>query len=152
MANAAASAKLPRMKAFIIRWLCTTLAVAVAAWITGIVYASPASLFAVALILGFLNAFVRPVLLLLSLPFIIVTLGLFILIVNTLLFWFVSGIVPGFAVTGFWQAFFAALIVSVVNWALSSVFQTSDGRYRLITYHGEEKRIQGRVVEPESKE
>jgi putative membrane protein len=135
------------MKHFIIRWLCTTLAVAVAAWITGISYASPATLFVAALLLGFVNAFVRPVLLLLSLPFIIVTLGFFILIVNTLLFWMVSGLVPGLAVSGFWQAFFAALVVSVVNWALSSFFQASDGSYHLITHHGAEKPVSGRVID-----
>src|SRR5688500_13468269 len=105
------------MKPFIIRWLCTTVAVAVSAWMTGIPYENPGWLFVVALLLGFINAFIRPVLLLLSLPFIIVTLGAFILVVNTLLFWLVSGLVPGFGpVHGFWQAFFAAMIVSIVNW------------------------------------
>jgi putative membrane protein len=140
------------MKLFIIRWLCTTLAVAVAAWITGINYASPASLFAVALLLGLLNAFIRPILLLLSLPFIVVTLGFFILIVNTLLFWFVSELVPGFAVSGFWQAFFAALIVSVVNWALSSVFQTQDGSFRITTRYGSVKQANARVIEESPRE
>jgi putative membrane protein len=140
------------MKAFIIRWLCTTVAVAVAAWITGISYSSAGSLLAVALLLGLVNAFVRPVLLILSFPFIIVTLGFFILLVNTLLFWMVSGLVPGFAVSGFWQAFFAALIVSVVNWALSLIFRTSDGRYHLITHHGAEKSIPGRVIDSDSRE
>jgi putative membrane protein len=136
------------MSPFIIRWLCTTLAVAAAAWVTGIHYSSPAWLFVVALLLGFVNAFVRPVLLLLSLPFIVVTLGAFILIVNTLLFWLVSGLVPGFEVGGFWQAFFAALIVSFVNWILSLFFRTSDGRVHIITHHGREKAITGRVIEP----
>ncbi len=135
------------MKPFIIRWLCTTLAVAVAAWITGVHYTEPWQLFAVALMLGLLNAFIRPVLLLLSLPFIIFTLGFFILIVNTLLFWFVSNLVPGFEVSGFWQAFFAALIVSIVNWALSSVFQSHDGRYHLITHHGVIKEANARVID-----
>ncbi|MEQ1859169.1 MAG: phage holin family protein [Chthoniobacteraceae bacterium] len=135
------------MKAFVIRWLCTTLAVAVAAWITGIPYDSAASLFGVALLLGLVNAFIRPVLLLLSLPFIVVTLGFFILIVNTLLFWFVSGLVPGISVSGFWQAFFAAFIVTVVNWALSSVFRTSEGEVRFITHHGTIKQANARIIE-----
>jgi putative membrane protein len=140
------------MKAFIIRWLCTTLAVAVAAWITGAHYTETWQLFAVALLLGLVNAFIRPVLLLLSLPFIIVTLGFFILIVNTLLFWMVSNLVPGFEVHGFWQAFFAAIIVSIVNWALSSVFQTSDGKFRIITHHGVIKQANARVIEDTSRE
>jgi putative membrane protein len=135
------------MKPFVIRWLCTTLAVAVAAWMTGISYSGVWTLFVVALLLGFVNAFVRPVLMLLGLPFIVVTLGFAILILNALLFWMVSGLVPGFQVGGFWQAFFAALIVSIVNWALSLFFKTSDGQYHLITYHGGEKPVAGRVIE-----
>jgi putative membrane protein len=135
------------MSPFIVRWLCTTLAVAVAAWITGIHYTSPAWLFVAALLLGFVNAFVRPVLLLLSLPFIVVTLGAFILIVNTLLFWLVSGLVPHFEVSGFWQAFFAALIVSIVNWVLSLFVRSNDGSVHIITQQGREKAITGRVIE-----
>jgi putative membrane protein len=138
------------MKPFIIRWLCTTVAVGVAAWITGINYSGAASLFAVSLLLGLVNAFVRPVLILLGLPFIVVTLGFAILVLNALLFWMVSGLVPDFKVSGFWQAFFAALIVSVVNWGLSLVFKTSDGRYHLITHHGGEKLVSGRVIEIDS--
>ena len=137
------------MKPFIIRWLCTTVAVAVAAWITGISYSGLASLFAVALLLGLVNAFVRPILLILGLPFIVVTLGFAILVLNALLFWMVSGLVPDFKVSGFWQAFFAALIVSVVNWGLSLIFKTSDGRYHLISHHGAEKPVRGRVIDVE---
>jgi putative membrane protein len=135
------------MKLFIIRWLCTTAAVAVAAWMTGISYSGVWSLFVVALLLGLVNAFVRPVLMLLGLPFIVVTLGFAILILNALLFWMVSGLVPHFKVSGFWQAFFAALIVSIVNWFLSLFLKTSDGRYQLITHDDGEKRVAGRVVE-----
>src|SRR4030095_10520701 len=138
------------MKPFIIRWLCTTVAVGVAAWITGINYSGAASLFAVSLLLGLVNAFVRLVLILLGLPFIVVTLGFAILVLNALLFWMVSGLVPDFKVSGFWQAFFAALIVSVVNWGLSLVFKTSDGQYHLITHHGGEKLVSGRVIEIDS--
>jgi putative membrane protein len=138
---------LESMKPFIVRWLCTTAAVAVAAWMTGIHYSGAASLFAVALLLGLVNAFVRPVFLVLGLPFIVVTLGFAILVLNALLFWMVSGLVPDFKVSGFGQAFFAALIVSVVNWVLSLFFKTSDGRYHLISHHGVEKRLSGRVID-----
>lgn len=140
------------MKPFVLRWLCTTVAVAVAAWMTGISYSGIWTLFVVALLLGLVNAFVRPVLMLLGLPFIVVTLGFAILILNALLFWMVSGLVPDFKVTGFWQAFFAALIVSVVNWALSLFFKSSDGQYHIITYHGQEKQVSGRVIDVESRE
>lgn len=137
------------MKPFIVRWLCTTVAVGVAAWVTGISYSGVWTLFVVALLLGLVNAFVRPVLMLLGLPFIVVTLGFAILILNALLFWMVSGLVPDFKVGGFWQAFFAALIVSMVNWMLSLFFKTSDGRYHIISYHGEEKPVSGRVIDVE---
>jgi len=136
------------MKPFVIRWLCTTVAVAVAAWMTGIEFTSSVALFVVALLLGLVNAFIRPVLLLLGLPFIVVTLGFGILVLNALLFWMVSGFVPDFKVSGFWQAFFAALIVSIVNWTLSLFFQTDDGRYQIITQHQEgEKLANARVVD-----
>jgi putative membrane protein len=138
------------MKPFIIRWLCTTVAVAMAAWITGINYSGAASLFAVALLLGLVNAFVRPVLLLLGLPFILVTLGFAILVLNALLFWMVTGLVPDFKVSGFGQAFFAALIVSIVNWVLSLFFKASDGHYHVITHQGE-KQVSGRVIDVESR-
>lgn len=116
------------MKMFFLRWLCTTLAVAVAAWITGIRFEGFGSLLGAALLLGLVNAFIRPVLMLLSLPFIVATLGVFILVVNALLFWLVSALVPGFAVSGFWQAFFAALITGFVNWLLSAFFAGGSGR------------------------
>lgn len=92
-------------------------------------------LFAASLLLGIINAFVRPVLLLLSIPFIIVTMGLFILVVNALLLMLVSGLVPGFFVSGFWSAFFGAIVIWLVSWPLSCFFRASDGRVRVITHH-----------------
>lgn len=135
------------MKPFLTRWLCTTVAVGVAAWITGVEFAGWGSLVGTALLLGLANAFVRPLLMLLSLPFIVLSLGFFILVVNALLFWAVSGLVPGVEVEGFQQAFFAALLVSIINWVLSLFFKGSDGRYHLISHHGTLKPVQGRVVE-----
>ncbi len=140
------------MKAFLTRWLITTIAVAIAAQLTGMTYESLGSLAVVALLLGIVNALVRPVLLLLSLPFIILSLGFFILVVNALLMWLVGNLVPGFHVGGFSHAFFGALIVSIVNWSLSAFFQTSDASVRVTTHHtrggGETiKPVQGRVIE-----
>jgi putative membrane protein len=105
------------------------------------------ALIIMALLLGFMNAFIRPVLLLLSVPFILVTLGFFILVVNALTFWFAGAIVPGFHVGGFWPAFFGSIIVSVVNWVMSIFVRSHDGEYRVITRQGEMKQVQGRVVE-----
>lgn len=136
------------MLAFLIRWGITTVAVMVAAWvIPGIRYDSTGVLLGASLLLGIINAFVRPILLLLSLPFILVTMGLFIFVVNALLMLFVSSVVPGFVVDGFWSAFFGAIIISLVSLILSSFFKASDGKVRLITHHEGIKRANARVIE-----
>lgn len=130
------------MQAFLIRWFITTLAVVVAAWLpTGISYDTAGALLGASLLLGIINALVRPVLLLLSLPFIIVTMGLFIFVVNALLLLLVASVVREFHVAGFWSAFFGSIIISFVSWTLSSVFRTSDGRVRLITHHESPHRV-----------
>lgn len=135
------------MRPFLIRWLCTTIAVAVAVKLTGMQASSWGSLIGTALFLGILNALLRPVLLLLSLPFIVATLGLFILVVNAAMLALAGGLVPGFSVGGFWNAVFGALIISIVSWLLSIFFRGSDGRVHVITHHSDIKRVQGRVVE-----
>ena len=135
------------MKPFLIRWFCTTIAVAMAVKLTGMSAESVTSLVCTALFLGIINAFIRPVLLLLSLPFILVTLGFFILVVNALMLWFAGGIVPGFHVGGFWNAFFGSIVVSIVSWALSAVFKDSEGHYQILTHHGQIKQVQGKVIE-----
>lgn len=136
------------MIAFLIRWGITTIAVMAAAWvIPGIRYDTTGVLLGASLLLGIINAFVRPVLLLLSLPFILVTMGLFIFVVNALLMLLVSSVVPGFSVDGFWSAFFGAIIVSLVNVVLSSFFRASDGRVRLITHHEGMKRADAKVID-----
>lgn len=68
-----------------------------------------------ALVLGLLNTLIRPVLVLLTLPITILTLGLFTLVINALLFWFVASFVAGFQVAGFWSAFWGALAYSVIS-------------------------------------
>jgi putative membrane protein len=140
------------MRPFLTRWFCTTIAVAIAAHLTGMRYDNLGALVGAALLLGIVNALVRPILLLLSLPFILVTLGFFILVINGLLLWIVGSIVPGFHVETFGTAFFGALIVSFVSWIFSSFFRASDGRYHVITHHEglagpAEKRVAGRVIE-----
>ena len=135
------------MKEFLIRWLITTLAVMGASHvIPGISYNSTGVLIGAALLLGIINAMVRPVLLLLSLPFIIVTMGFFILVINALLLMFVSAVVPGFHVEGFWSALFAGIIIGLISWILSSFFRASDGRVYPVTYHTQIKQVEGRVV------
>lgn len=75
-----------------------------------------------ALVLGLVNALLRPALALLTLPVTVLTLGLFILVVNGLMFWLASGLVPGFQVAGFWSAVGGALLYSIISWALSTLF------------------------------
>lgn len=85
--------------------------------ISGVVAAAVA-----AIVLGFVNTFIRPLLLLLTLPLTVVTLGLFILFVNALTFSFVSWLVPGFHVYSFGGAFAGAIITSITSWVLNSLF------------------------------
>ena len=74
-----------------------------------------------ALVLGLVNAIVRPVLVLLTLPVTILTLGLFIFVLNGLLFWMVASWLEGFHVAGFWAAVFGAIVFSLVSWLLSAL-------------------------------
>ena len=74
-----------------------------------------------ALVLGLINTFIRPLLVLLTLPATLLTLGLFIFVINGLLFWFVGSFIEGFHVAGFWPAFFGAILYSIISWALSAL-------------------------------
>jgi len=135
------------MAAFLIRWIVTTVAVFAAERILpGIACDSTSALLGASLLLGIINAFVRPILLLLSLPFIIVTMGLFIFVVNALLLLFVSAVIPAFHVEGFWSAFFGSIIISAVSWILSSFFRTSDGKIHAITHHSSIKQADARTI------
>ena len=126
------------MRHFVFRWIATTIAVFVAAPIVGINYGDRLGcLLGASLLLGIINAFIRPVLLLLSLPLILVTLGLFILIINALMLKFVGEIMPCFEVPGFWRAFFGAIIISIVSWLLSAFFRGSDGHVHVLTHHSQ---------------
>jgi putative membrane protein len=75
----------------------------------------------VAVVLGFINTLIRPIFVILTLPVTILTLGLFIFVINGLLFWAVGSFVPGFHVDGFWSGVFGAIIYSVISWALSAL-------------------------------
>jgi putative membrane protein len=72
-----------------------------------------------ALILGIVNAVLRPILVILSLPLELVTLGLFTLVINALLFWLVGALHVGLSVDGFWPAFWGAIVMAIVSWVLS---------------------------------
>ena len=106
----------------LLAWLVNTIAlIAVAYLMPSISVASFTTALIAALILGLINAVIRPVLILLTLPVTIMTLGLFILVINALLFWFVGSFIHGFEVGGFWAGFFGSILFSLVSWLLAAV-------------------------------
>ena len=114
--------------------------------IGGIRYDSIGSLLGAALLLGILNAFLRPILLLLAAPLIILTLGIFIFVVNAVMLLIVNQFVHGFHVDSFGSAFWGAILISIVSWLLSAFFRGSDGRVYPLTHHTQMKQVKGRVV------
>jgi putative membrane protein len=116
-------------KPFLQRWVITTLAVLVAANVVkGIHYDSIGGLLAASLLLGILNAFLRPIMLLLSLPLLILTLGLFTLVINALLLYFVGWLVQPFHVESFWAAFWGALVISLISLVVNSMLGIGNAR------------------------
>ena len=119
----------PSLKVFLQRWVINTVAVMVAAKvIPGIEYSGLSALLVASLLLGILNVILRPLLLLLSLPLVLLTLGLFVWVINALLLYFVGHLVKSFQVAGFGSAMWGALIISVVSLVLNSLTGTGDGR------------------------
>ncbi len=118
---------------FLIRLTANALAILAAAYIVpGIEVSGGMALAAAALVLALVNAVVRPVLLFLTLPFTLVTLGLFIFLLNAFCLWLTAWLVKGFDVHGFWAAVFGALIVSVVSW-LVTILLSDRGKVVVIT-------------------
>jgi putative membrane protein len=112
------------MVRFLLAWLVNTLAlIAVAYLMPSITVSSFGAALIAALVLGLVNAIVRPVLVLLTLPVTILTLGLFIFVLNGLLFWMVASGLEGFHVAGFWSGVFGAILFSLVSWLLSALVQ-----------------------------
>jgi len=121
------------MVGFLLRAAITALGLWVASeLLSGLSFDSTTKLILAAIVLGVINAFVRPLAFILTLPITIVTLGLFLLVLNAGMVGLVAWLVPGFQVAGFWTAVGAALIVSLVSWAASSVIGTN-GRIEIFT-------------------
>ena len=115
---------------FLARLVLNGLAIIIAAWLLpGIHITSPLSALLAGVILGFVNAIVRPVLFFLTLPLTLLTLGLFIFILNAICFALTAWLVPGFSVDGFFSAVFGALLVSVVSWILNGLVVGRRERY-----------------------
>ena len=110
----------PRLVHLLVQWVVMALGVTLATkLVDGISCDSTATLIVVVLLLNFFNAIIKPVLVLFTLPFIVLTLGLGVVVINALLFMFVGRLVDGFHVAGFWPAVWGALVVSVTNLILS---------------------------------
>jgi putative membrane protein len=120
------------MKAFLQQWLITTLAVMVAIQIgSGITYQTPMGLLTATLLLGLLNAVVRPVLIFFTLPLVVLTLGLFIFVINALLLYWVGHLLKDFNVATFWNALWGSVIISVVTMVLNHLLDTNKSRVKV---------------------
>ena len=109
------------MKGIFLRWLILTFSIITTSYlIDGIQVSGFLSAFSAAAILGILNAFFRPILLILTLPVNILSLGLFTFVINAIVLMMVSGVISGFEVYGFWSAMFGSLLISLVSWLLTS--------------------------------
>jgi len=107
---------------FLLNWGITSLALWVASYVfSGIRFADTSSLIVSALLLGFANAVVRPLLIILTLPLTLLTLGFFLLVVNALMLLLVSSLVRGFTISGFWTAFFASIFIALMSLLLGAL-------------------------------
>ena len=109
---------------FILKWLCSALALLAVAYLySGVVVTSFTGALIAAAVLGVLNTVLRPLLLLLTLPVTLVTLGLFMFVINALMFWAAASLVSGLNVNGFWAALIGSLIYSLLQLAIDFVLE-----------------------------
>lgn len=115
------------MTRILIGWLLNAVALlAVAYLMPSIQVASIGAALIAALVLGLVNTLVRPIVVILTLPVTLLTLGLFLLVINGLLFWAVGSFVEGFSVGGFWPGVFGAMLYSVISWLLASLLKPKE--------------------------
>jgi putative membrane protein len=123
------------MRGIALRWLTLTGAILFASYmLDGIHVSGFISALGAAAILGILNAFFRPIALILTLPINIISLGLFTFVINAVMLKMASGVIDGFDVQGFWPALFGALIISLVSWGLN-IFINERGTVDIIDLH-----------------
>ncbi len=109
---------------FFLHWGILSLALWASSHVfSGIRFESTSALIISALLLGFANAIIKPLFILFTLPLTLLTLGLFLLVINALMIMLVSALVSGFSVSGFWTAFFASIFISILSWFIG-VFVT----------------------------
>ena len=126
---------LSSLTGFLIQWLITALSLWVASLVfNGMRFADKSALIVSALLLGFANAVLWPILVVLTLPLTFLTLGVFLLVINTLMLLLVAKLMRGFTISGFWTAFFASLFISIFSLFLNSLMPNSEmAVYRLPT-------------------
>ena len=111
-----------RLARFLIHWLITSLSLWVASQVfSGIHFADASSLIISALVLGFANAIVRPLLVILTLPLTLLTLGIFLLVINAVVLLLVSALVSGFTISSFGTAFLASIFIAVTSYLIGAV-------------------------------
>lgn len=121
------------MTRYLVRWIVTALTVlAVPHLISGIYVDSLGTALALALVLALLNILLKPLLILVTLPFTLLSFGLFLLVINGFVFWISAQWVSGVRVESFGAAFFASLIVSLVSGLLSLTFKKEEGKVRWV--------------------
>ena len=148
------------MLSFFVKWFVNIIALFVVIHtIAGVSAANSHVVIVAALVIGLLNAFLRPILIFLTLPLTIASLGLFTLIINAFMFYLASKFVPGFTVSGFWSAFAAALLFSILSFILSLVFAPNVGmRFNIRKDGGQGRKhyddvidVEGKVVDQDKK-
>ena len=127
---------LENMIPFLLHWGILALSLWVASHVFhGITFESKSSLIVSALLLGFANAIIRPVLILFTLPLTLITFGFFILVINALMVLLVASLVRGFKVSGFWTAFFASIFISILSFLVGYVISGGETGFQPSTTH-----------------
>lgn len=138
------------MPGIIVRWLVTTLAILmIPQLVSGVQVDSFGTALAAAAILGILNALIKPVLILLTLPLTILTLGFFILVINALLFQFAGWLVGGLHIDSFISALLGSVIVSIVSWGMNALTLQEGGQRGYVIRRHEYRREDSGVVDLE---
>lgn len=143
---------------FLVKWLINIAALfLVINIVAGVSADNWTTIAAAALVIGLLNAFLRPLMILLTLPLTILTFGLFTLIINAFVFYLAANFIKGFVVTSFWNAFWASIVFSILSFALNTLFfpsgsaRVNSRRYRSASHHKTEHKKYDDVIDVEGK-
>lgn len=119
------------MKGLAMRWILNALALLATAWLVpGIHIKGFGAALIAALVLGVVNAVIRPIIIFFTLPLNILTLGLFTLVINAFMLLMVKSVVAGFLVSGFWAAFFGSIVLTIISGLLSAIILDHSGKHK----------------------